>query len=579
LKFASAFACGALLANATAYFEPNRGQCAGQVPFLARTVSGTASAGPTALQLLHADRSSTAIAFEGASKQAPAKPEQALPGVSHYARGRDPARWIWDVPHYAVLRYQQVYPGIDLVYRFSNGNIEFDFVLEAGADPARIRLRIPRGYSLDNSGAIAGKGTLLRPPVAWQIIAGRRVPVSARFAVHRHRVYFRLDDYDRRLPLTIDPVVQFTTFLGGSGNDVGKFVVAGKDGAIYVAGDTSSADFPASLPPEYPVVRPGTLFEQTVFVARLKADGSALDWSLFVGGTARQSIIALKQDARGSLYLFGSTTSPNFPVTPGALHTTIHPSMNDLFLVRLDALTGHIQASTLLDVPIYPAPGDMGAHLAVDEYGGTYVSGFRLSEDSFTPTSGALETTPPEWFGHYFVLRLNASMSALIYATYWSIGSISVLEADGAGGLWIAGSVPRLFRGYVPPPFPALHALPEVNQSPTSSPYQAYIARLNSTGSALISATLLHGDAYTSGISDLKIGPDRNIYVAGWGAGSNFPEIQPLVIDPLSSGSPDPLGKITSTLFFAKLAADGTRILQSTRFGETPNTGLNPNVH
>jgi WD40 repeat protein len=579
LRFASAFLCSAVLANAAAYLEPNRGQAAVDVAFLARTPAGTLSAGPASMGLLRGDGSSAAIVFEGASTDAHANPELPLPGVSHYARGRDSTDWIWDVPHYGAVRYERVYPGIDLVYRISQGSMEFDFVLAAGADPSRIRLRVPADFSIDGSGALAGNGTVLRPAAAWQNIHGKRVPVGVRFAADNgHRVHFRLGDYDRSVPVTIDPVVQTATFLGGSGNEIGMRVLAGSDEAIYTAGNTTSADFPASLSPDNPLNRPGALLEQTAYLARLKPDLSALDWSLFIGGSARQAIFALKRDNFGNLYLLGGTTSPNFPVTSGAWRTTIDPSLTDMFLVKLDAQTGHIKTGTFLGIALYTNRIDAGAQLTIDAAGGIYIGGYRLLGGSFTPTPGALQTTTPE---SYFVMRLNTAMNAVVYATYWTIGSISALEVDGAGTLWIAGATAGNVQGYTPV-FPALNPLPGVNQSP-SWPNQAYIARLNPTGDALISATMLHGDGNGSGIGDLKVSPDGSIYLSGWTGGSKFPQVQPLAIDPLPTGYPAQQDGYTASPFLAKLAADARSLLQSTLFygpSYTPSAGqaLNTNL-
>src|SRR5580658_2055219 len=226
---------------------------------------------------------------------------------------------------------------------------------------------------MNGAGALAFDGLLLRAPLAWQIVDGARVGVPVHFVLNRGEVTFKLGAYRRGLPLTIDPVVQFATFLGGSGNDIGMRVISGPDGAIYTAGNTLSADFPASLPAGDPLNRPEILFRQTAYLTRLKPDASSTDWSLFIGGISRQSVFALKQDAFGDVFLLGGTTSPNFPVTAGAWHTSIDPSLTDIFLVKLDALTGHIKASTFLGIALYVNLIDAGASLAIDPAGGVYV--------------------------------------------------------------------------------------------------------------------------------------------------------------------------------------------------------------
>jgi hypothetical protein len=449
----------------------------------------------------------------------------------------------------------------------SHGDVEFDFLLAPGADPSRIRMRVPADVGLDPSGALTVDGVRLRAPAAWQDIRDKRAIVPVRFALNRRRISFHLGKYDPSAPLTIDPVVQFATYLGGSGNDIGMRVISGSDGAIYTAGNTMSADFPASLPPGDLLNRPENLLQQTAYIARMKPDGSALDWSLFIGGSARQSVFALKQDVFGNLYLVVGTTSPNFPVTAGAWHATIDPSMTDLFLVKLDAQTGHIQISTFLGIALYDNNLDAGAMLATDAAGGVYIGGYRLYGGNFTPTSGAFDTSAPS---SAFVLRLNSAITAAVYESYWPLGSVAAMDVDGAGNLVLGGVA---FGGAQSgtPPFPAVNPLPGVDQSPVF-PAQAYLARLNATGTAVDFATLLHGDGRDSGIGDLKIASDGTIYALGWTSGTSYPQVNPLILDLYPSSGQNPLGDLADVPFLARLAADGKSLVQSTLFSGSPYT-------
>jgi hypothetical protein len=552
------------VANANVYLEPNRGQAETDAAYLARTPAGTVAAGARATAYLDRRGSRAVIVFEGASALARALPEQLLPGVSHYAQGRDPSGWQWDVPHYGAVRYEGVYPAIDLVYHASQGEMEFDFLLAPGADPSRIRMRVPAGVSIDASGSLALGAARFHAPAAWQTRGGRREPVSVRFALdRRRRVRFKLGPYDAQLPLTIDPVIQFATYLGGSGNDVGVSVLSGSDGAIYVAGNTTSADFPASLPAGSPLVRPDVLLLSTAFVSRLRPDASAFDWSLFVGGTSRQTAYTMKQDAFGNLYLLGGTTSPNFPVTAGAWHTAIDPSMTDYFVVKLDAQTGHIKASTFLGVTV----GDLsrGARMAIDVAGGIYVGGYRPNGGNFAPTPGAFQTssTAPA-----FVLRLNSGISGAVYTTSWDLGSIKAMDVDSGGNL-VLGGVSGLESG-----FPAVNPVPGVNQKPIW-PEVGYVARLNPTGTAVTFASLLDGDGRGSGITDIKIAPDGSLYLVGETSGPNFPQVNPIPLDPLPSSYPAQQDSITSSPFLTRLSGDGKTILQSTLFYGPEYSGQN----
>lgn len=566
MKFASTFLFAALAAaGADTYFEPNRGQAWVPSPFLARTPAGMVAAGPSKIAFLRKDGATAAVELAGASAQAMPVPELPLPGVSHYILHPDPAHWIWDVPRYAAVRYRRVYPDIDLLYRTSHGGVEFDFLLAPQADPSAIRLRVPADARIDRSGALVLAGTVLHAPLAWQEVAGQRVPVDARFLPGpRHSVRLTLGAYNRNLPLTIDPVIEFATFLGGSGGDAGVRVLAGADGAIYIAGNTTSADFPASLSSDSLLNRPNILLAQTAFLSRLKPDGSALDWSLFIGGPASQAAVDLKQDSFGNLYLLGLTTSPNFPVTPGAWRTAIDPTESDLFLVKLDAPSGRVKAGTFLGLP---SNANLRATLAIDAAGGIYIGGASQNLGGFTPTSGALQTTGPAMG---FVLRLNTTLTAAVYATYWNLGDISSMDVDSAGGLWIAGNT-RTGVQSGKPPFAALHPLPGINQTPLW-PDQAYIAHLNPQGSALMSASLIHGDGRESGIADLRMSADGSFYLAGWTAGTKFPQANPLSLDTYPVPSQPPQDDYTGSPFLARISADGQRILQATLFSGAPYT-------
>jgi hypothetical protein len=574
LRFVSFLLWSAWLASATSYFEPNRGQASTACAFLSRTSNGTVATGPGAIEYLSRGGSSATIVFEGASRHALAYPEHPLPGVSHYMRDRDPARWIWDVPHFGAVLYREVYSGIDLRYRAAGNNVEFDFLVGPGADASRIQMRVPAGVHIDASGALALGGVSVQTPVAWQVIDGRRAPVSARFTLHRRRVSIQLGAYDVSRPLIVDPLIQFATFWGGSSNDVGQLVIAGSDGAIYLAGQTTSVDFPASLPPGNPLNRPDNLFVETAFLSRLKADASAMDWSLFIGGTSYQSVFSLKQDVFGNILLLGNTTSANFPVTPGAWRTAIDPSLTDLFVVKLDGPTGHVIASTYLGVALYPNSLNAGALLATDSAGGAYIGGNKLYGGVLPITAGAFQATG---LFSQFVMRLNSAMNAAVYVSYWPFGTIAGMDVDSGGDLVIGGAA-NLSPNYSIVPFAAVNPLPGINQNPMSFS-QAYVARLNPTGSAITFASLLDGNGNQSAISDLKLAPDGSISLLGWTDGANLPQVNPMTIDPLPAGYPAPTVS-SSGPFLAKLTANGGSILQSTFFygpnylppaGETPD--------
>jgi hypothetical protein len=555
LKVVSLLLLPAALLGA-AHFEPNRGQAPARFAFVARTASGVAAIAADGVELRRKDGARGSIRLDGASRAAMASGVGALPAVSHYARGRDPRRWLWDIPHYGRARFRSVYPGIDVEYHAERGAIEFDFLLAPDTDPARIRLRLGAAARLTAAGELIAGATALHAPRAWQFAGGARVPVDAQFTLERGRAGIRLGRYDRSLPLVIDPVIDFATYLGGSDNEWDTKLAVGADGAIFVAGTTQSADFPASLLPDNPLNRPEILLAPDAYVARLKPDGSALEWSFFLGGSGEEGALGLRRDDLGNLYLLGGTSSPNFPVTPGAFHTRLHPLLSDLFVVKLDAATGRIKAATYLGVG-----QRTGARLAVDPSGGVYVAG--ITGQSFATTPGAFQPKPAATSYqavNSFALRLNAALTAPVYATYLNTGTIAGLDVDAVGNIAFGGTAFGCIQ-CGGPPFVAVNPLPGIDQKPTS-PAQAYVAKLNATGAALVFSTLLHGGGNSSMISDLKLAADGAIHVIGYNSGAGFPQVNPIALD-LPANTPYPTEPVP---FWAKLAGSGASLLQSTLF-------------
>ncbi len=261
------------------------------------------------------------LTLEGAAPRA-TRPENLLPGVSNYFIGDDPRAWRTGVPHYARVRYVEVYPGIDLVYYSADGELEYDFLLAPGADAARIRMSYDGAHAMhvDESGdlriAIDGGEVVHRKPLTYQMVDGARRVVDSAFRIlheaGREFVSFSLGDYDARLPLTIDPVLSYATYLGG-GDDVEAIaaMVVDAAGAAYVAGQTNSVDFPVTAG----VVQPARAGSNgtDAFVAKLNPAGTAFEYVTYLGGAGQEDSFNLRVDAGGNAYVAGSTTSVEFP--------------------------------------------------------------------------------------------------------------------------------------------------------------------------------------------------------------------------------------------------------------------------
>jgi Beta-propeller repeat/PASTA domain/Dockerin type I domain len=175
------------------------------------------------------------------------------PGKANYFIGNDPAKWRTNVATYAKVRYREVYPGVDLVYYGNQGQLESDFVLSAGANPNRIAVNFQGADKLEVDGRgdlllhIADSSVVLRKPFMYQEVDGVRREIAGGYLIEEgQKVGFRVADYDRSKPLVIDPVLSYSTYLGGSGNDWGYGIAVDSSGNAYVTGYTNSINFPGT---------------------------------------------------------------------------------------------------------------------------------------------------------------------------------------------------------------------------------------------------------------------------------------------------------------------------------------------
>ena len=308
-------------------FEANIGQVASEAKFLARAKGGTVfltndeavlsigskdqlsddAMGPAA-----PSRAVVRMRTIGANPLSAPEGFEVLPGITNYLTGSDPAGWRTGVTSYAGVRYREVYPGIDQVFHGKNSALEYDFEVAAGADPSRI------GMSFDGANATridSATGDLVlatavgevrqAKPTLYQDIDGARRPVSGGFALAGARVGFTVGDYDRHLPLVIDPVIAYSALFGGTGDEEVAGVAVDASGAAYVSGTTFSPDFPTQAAYQ-PTGTDG------MFVTKLTADGSSLVYSTYLGQGAQAAGIAV--DSTGAAYVAGSTAAPDFPM-------------------------------------------------------------------------------------------------------------------------------------------------------------------------------------------------------------------------------------------------------------------------
>lgn len=388
-------------------FEANTGQTDERVRFLARGSAYTLflTADEMALKLrsgkgappqfaepapAHTVPASAAITFRLRFVDANTRPRivahEPLTTKSNYFTGSDSRRWQTNVANFARVKYESIYPGIDLVWYGNQQQLEHDFLVGPGADPARIRYEFVGAdkLSLDAEGALvwmqADQQMRLLKPVAWQHINGQRRAVTCAFRlVGKRQVRLQLGAYDRTQPLVIDPVLVYATLLGGLSTDVANDIAVDAAGNAYVCGWTASSDFPTrdALQPERAGVN-----SADVFIAKLNASGSALIYATYLGGNNDEAANSIAVDAAGNAYLAGLTASIDFPTTTGAWQRNF-AGLTDAFVAKLNSTGSALGYATLLG----GRANDQVLQLALDNSGNVYLTG--ATEATDFPTVGA----------------------------------------------------------------------------------------------------------------------------------------------------------------------------------------------
>ena len=462
------------------------------------------------------------LRFEGANPAPEVIGADRLPGIVNYFIGNDPAKWRTNLPTYAGIVYRELYPGIDLRYGGVGGALKGTYTVAPGADPSRVRWRYDGATSVrvdEGTGDLliqlsAGAGadgesrTLTeRAPVAWQSIDGQRASVSVRYVIGSDgSIGFAVGDYDLSNPLILDPTLIYSTYLGGSGTDVGNGIEVDSAGNVYITGLTYSTDFPTESPPY------GALGGSVdVFVTKLNAAGSALLYSTYLGGSGTDEGQGIAVDSAGNAYVTGWTNSTDFPQAPpgGTLN-----GGRDAFVAKLDAAGSALLYSTYLG----GSSIDGGKDIAVDSDDCAYVVGDTFSTDF--PTESPLQATYGGGTTDAFVAKLSAVGSALLYSTY--LGGSGTDEGKGIaldehGNAHVTGWTTSNN-------FPTANPLQSSNNG---GPHDAFVAKLNAAGSGLLYSTYLGGSDVDTG-EGIAVDSSGDTYVTGQVRSTDFPITRPL---------------------------------------------------
>jgi hypothetical protein len=468
--------------------------------------------------------------------------KEALPGKVNYLIGKDQGKWHTGIPTYGKVAYEGIYPGVDLVYYGNQGQLEYDFVVAPGADPGKVKLLF-RGadkIEVNPAGELvlrAASGEIrMHKPVVYQEVNGIRKPIEGSYLLkYGQEVGFQVAAYDAERTLVIDPVLVYSTYLGGSGEDDGLGIAVDKWGQAYVTGDTGSSNFPTVNALQLAIGG-----DRDAFVIKLTADGAALSYSTYFGGSRSEDGLGIAVDKQGQAYVTGNTESSDFP-TKNALQPTFSGGIWDAFVAQLTADGAALRYSTYLG----GSGSDQGNGIVVGERGQAYVTG--NSDSSDFPTKNALQ---PAIGGNFdaFVAQLTADGAALRYSTYLggsSNDSGTGIAVDKRGQAYVIGNTESS-------DFPTKNAL----QPTFGGIGDAFVAQLTADGAALRYSTYLGGGSNDSG-TGIAVDKRGQAYVVGSTLSSDFPTKNAL--QPAIGGNFD--------AFVAQLTADGAALRYSTYLG------------
>jgi hypothetical protein len=533
--------------------------------------------------------------FNGANPATDIVGTNLLPGKVSYFVGNDPKKWYTDIPSYEVVRYKAVYPGVDLLFYGQQHCLEYDFVVEPGADPNNIALSFEGARKLQISshgdlvmGVSSGR-LALRRPVIYQEINGERREITGGYSIaDDHQIRFWIAGYDHTRPLTIDPVLNYSTYVGGENFDLALGIALDAEGDAFIAGSTTSTTFP-QMNPESGAV-PSDIALGTVFVSELNPTGTALLYSTYLGGTGNGTFgdsanaIAVDASSPANIYVTGFTGSSDFPVSTILLpyQGTAPTGVTAAASAFVTKLTPSASGSAQLAYSSYLGGDtfDEGFGVAVDVSGNALIAG-ETKSTNFPQKGTQITAGLSSAAGNAFLTEINTTVGgsgSLVYSTYLggtSPGSSFFGFADVATAVAIDGnSNAYVVGGTSSTDFPtAGTAIPGSAACGANTRGSAFISVINTS-----SATLGYSHCLTGNDVEIAFGvalgtgvpavATKVAYITGETGSSNFP---------VSTNSiPPPASVANRVAFVALVNTNSASPLQYSTFlgGKNSDVGL-----
>jgi Beta-propeller repeat len=534
--------------------------------------------------------------FDGANPAAEIAGSKPLPGKTSYFVGNDPKKWHTDVPSYEAVRYQGIYPGVDVLFYGREQRLEYDFIVAPGADPQAIALSITGARKLELSPrgdvlmSIAGGKVALQKPVVYQEVNGERREIAGNYSIANDRqIRFSVGPYDHTQPLTIDPLLNYSTYVGGEGFDLALGIALDAAGNAYITGSTSSTGFPSVNP--LSGTAPGELTSLgAAFVTELNPTGTSFVYSTYLGGSGNGSFgdqgnaIAVDTASPANVYVTGFTSSPDFPTngTVAAYAATAPGSVtaeSSAFLTELvPAAAGNaqLQYSTYLGGDVL----DEGNGLAVDATGKAYIVGVTQST-TFPQVGTQITAGQTSVAGNAFLSKIDTTVGGtpgLVYSTYIggsSAGSgalfgfadiANAVTIDATGGAYMVG-------GTASTDFPtAGTAIAGSAACGANGNGSAFISKINTVAQTLTYSHCLSGSGEEAafGVSlgtGVPVVATGIVYLTGTTSSANFPR---------TANTIPPAGSVAAGVAFVSLLNPVNGTLQYSSFlgGTASDTGF-----
>jgi Bacterial Ig-like domain (group 3)/Chitobiase/beta-hexosaminidase C-terminal domain/Beta-propeller repeat len=484
-----------------------------------------------------------------------------LPGTVNYFVGNDPAQWHTGIPTFERVRYTRVYPGVNLVYYGNRQRLEFDFELAPGADASLIRLQFDgaRKLKLDQDGnlviAAANGSIIFHKPVVYQPIGQGKQVIEGSFRIVKGTtVSFTVGPYDHSKPLVIDPILNYSTYLGSTGE--ASSIAVDSAGNAYIAGD-ASVGMPTSTGAfqSAPVTKTGGE-GVSAFVAKLNSTGTAVLYCTYLSGSLTDKTNGIAIDASGNAYIAGQTTSTDFPVTTGAFQTANHASDDTSFVAKVNSTGTQLLYSTYLGgSSITQATG-----IAVDKSGDAYVTGETRDAD-FPTTKGSFQPNPksnPLTNLTGFVTEVNPTGKGLVYSTFLSgtgLDEPTAIALDSSNNAYIGGITTSI-------DFPTTAGAYQVTGKGNAVGYSSgFITEMNPDGNQLVYSTYLGGE-YENYILAIALDTSNNVYATGMTSSPDFP-----VTSGVFQSLPQGLAAGGQDSFVTKLNSTGSALEYSSFLG------------